>query len=221
MDFERVLVIGSSGGIGSALSQEVSAHEVVTLCRSEDGFEITDEANIAGFAESLPGPFDLILNTVGALEIDGVGPEKSMAAISAQAMAAQFAVNAMGTALIIKHFADHLPRDGRAVFANLSARVGSIGDNNLGGWISYRAAKAAQNQIIKTASIELARRNKETVCVAIHPGTVRTDLTAKYVGAHPAVLPQEAARNILNVIEKLSAEQTGGFFDWRGTPVPW
>ena len=107
------------------------------------------------------------------------------------------------------------------MFVTLSARVGSIGDNGLGGWISYRASKAALNQIVRTAAIEIARRRPEAVVAALHPGTVRTDLTAKYAGNHPTVSPDEAATNLLAVIDGLTPEDTGGFFAWDGKRIPW
>ena len=109
----------------------------------------------------------------------------------------------------------------RRVIAVLSARVGSIGDNALGGWISYRRAKAAVNQVVRTAAIEYARTHRQLVCVALHPGTVQTKFTEKYLGRHPAVPPQDAARNLLAVIDGLTPADTGCFFDWAGKPVPW
>ena len=136
-------------------------------------------------------------------------------------MAAQFALNAIGPALVLRHAADLLPREGRSVFAVLTARVGSIGDNRLGGWYSYRAAKAAANQIVHGAAIELGRSHKQAICVALHPGTVQSDLTAKYLGRHPAVPPAEAAENLLTVIGNLKTVDSGGFFDWRGARVEW
>lgn len=220
MKFERALIIGASGGIGAALASAVDAREVVTLSRRDDGFDLLDDAGMAGFAETIPGPFDLIIDATGALEIEGAGPEKALSQIDADVMARQFAINAIGPALILKHFSDHLTRQGRSVFVSLSARVGSIGDNRLGGWISYRASKAALNQVIKTAAIELARSRKQSVCVALHPGTVETDLTRKYLGGHPSVTPCKAAENLLGVIDRLGPAETGGFFDWRGERVP-
>ena len=103
----------------------------------------------------------------------------------------------------------------------LSARVGSIGDNRLGGWISYRSAKAAVNQIVHTAAIELARSHPQSICVALHPGTVATPFTEKYLGRHPAVAPVAAAQNLLQVVDDLQPADSGGFFDWAGDPVPW
>ena len=136
-------------------------------------------------------------------------------------MADQFALNCIGPSLILKHSLRLLPKDRRAVFAALSARVGSIGDNRLGGWYSYRTAKAALNQMIHTASIEVARTHKQAICVALHPGTVATDFTAKYLGRHPAVPAGDAAQNLLRVIDGLTPDQTGQFFDWKGASVPW
>jgi len=136
-------------------------------------------------------------------------------------MADQFAVNTIGPALVLRSAHRLLPRDRRGVFAVLSARVGSIGDNRLGGWVSYRAAKAAVNQVVHTAAIELSRTHPHSICVALHPGTVQTRFTEKYLGRHPSVPPEEAAANLLGVLDQLDPAQSGGFFDWAGKPVPW
>ena len=219
---ERSLILGASGGIGSALVARLQGMgEVVGLSRSGDGFDITDEASVAQHLGALDGPFDRIIVATGALEIDGAEPEKTLRALDPEAMAAQFRLNTIGPALAIKHAMPLMPRDGRSVLAVLSARVGSIGDNRLGGWVSYRAAKSAVNQVVRVASIELARTHKGAVCVALHPGTVRTEFTRKYLGRHPAVEPEEAARNLLSVMDGLTPEDSGGFFDWAGKPVPW
>lgn len=194
---------------------------VTGLSRSADGFEITDEASVQGHLERVGGPFDMVLVATGALEVDGAAPEKSIKAVTAQAMMDQFAVNALGPALVLRHAADLLPRDRRAVVAVLSARVGSIGDNRIGGWVSYRSAKAAVNQIVHTTAIELSRTHREAVCVSLHPGTVATPFTQKYLGRHTAVSPAAAAENLLNVIGGLTPDQTGQFFDWAGKVVPW
>jgi NAD(P)-dependent dehydrogenase (short-subunit alcohol dehydrogenase family) len=194
---------------------------VKALSRSRDGFDITDEASVEQHLDALEGPFDGIIVASGALEIGGAGPEKTIRAVSARAMADQFAVNAIGPALVLRHAARLLPREGRSVCAVLTARVGSIGDNRIGGWTSYRAAKAAANQIVHTTAIELARTHPDLVCVALHPGTVETPFTAKYLGRHPAVPASEAAENLLRVLEGLTPAQTGGFYDWAGTEVAW
>jgi len=220
---ENALIIGASGGIGGALATALHQRGVAvsTLSRSVDGLDITHEASVARAMAGLHGPFDLVLVASGGLEIDGMAPEKSLRQIDAQAMAAQFALNCIGPALVLKYALPLLPRTGRCVFAALSARVGSIGDNRLGGWVSYRAAKAALNQVIHTGAIELARSHKGAICVALHPGTVQTDFTQKYLGRHPAVPPATAAANLLAVIDGLQHPDSGGFFDWQGKSVPW
>ena len=218
----RTLVIGSSGGIGGAIATAAAARgEVVGLSRRDDGLDITDEDSIARLIGGLEGPFDLIVVATGALIIDGVGPEKTLKALSAQALAAQFAVNAIGPALVIKHALRLLPRDRVARLAVLSARVGSIGDNGLGGWYGYRAAKAALNQVLRTSAIEARRTHPLSVLVSLHPGTVETALAPAQRAGHPAVSPAEAARNLLAVLEALGPEASGGFFDWKGEVVPW
>lgn len=219
----RALVIGSSGGIGAAVCAELGARgaDVTGLNRRDHGLDISDEAAISRLFAALDPGFDLILTATGALEIDGAAPEKSLSALSGGAMADQFLVNAIGPMLIMKHAVRLLAQDRRAVLATLSARVGSIGDNRLGGWHSYRMAKAALNQGIRGASIELARTHKQAICVALHPGTVQTEFTRKYLGRHPSVPPAEAARNLLTVIDGLTPTQTGGFFDWAGKEVAW
>jgi NAD(P)-dependent dehydrogenase (short-subunit alcohol dehydrogenase family) len=220
---ENALVIGASGGIGRALCERLEARgvAVTALSRSGTGFDLRNPEAVEAALANLNGPFDLVFVASGALEIDGAEPEKTVRAIDAEAMMAQFAVNAVGPALVLRHAARLLPRDRRAVFAVLSARVGSIGDNRLGGWISYRAAKAAVNQIVHTGAIELSRTHRQSLCVALHPGTVATEFTKKYLGRHPAVPPQEAAENLLRVIDGLQPEHTGGFFDWAGKEIVW
>ena len=219
----QALVIGSSGGVGSALCAALGArgYSVTGLSRSGDGLDVTDEASVAAHLGALDGPFHRIVIATGALEIGLHTPEKALRQISADGMAAQFALNTIGPALVIKHALRLLPRGEPAVLAAMSARVGSIGDNRTGGWHSYRAAKAALNQIIRGASIELARSHKQTICVALHPGTVATRFTEKYLGTHPAVTPQDAARHLLDVIDGLGPQDTGQFFDWAGKPVAW
>ncbi len=220
---ETALIIGASGGIGRALSAQLQVQgvEVARLSRSVDGFDLSVPDKAEQILEALPGPFDAVIVATGALEIDGAAPEKSMRAVSARAMMDQFALNAVGPAVVLKQAYRLLPRDRRSVIAVLSARVGSIADNRLGGWVSYRAAKAAVNQIVHTAAIELARTHKQATCVALHPGTVKTAFTQKYLGRHPAVEPEAAAQNLLAVIAGLSPADTGGFYDWAGKRVPW
>lgn len=220
---ERALIIGDSGGIGRAVAAELRALEVsVTgLSRSRDGLDVTQESSISSHLGALEGTFDLIFVATGALEIHEARPEKSLRDLTPAAMVDQFMLNTVGPAMVLKHSGRLLPKDRRAVIAVLSARVGSISDNNLGGWYSYRTAKAAVNQVVRTASVELARTHSQVTCVALHPGTVATEFTRKYVGRHPAVPPQSAAKNLLRVIKRLGPDQTGQFFDWAGKRVDW
>lgn len=219
----RALVIGASGGIGAAVAAALAARgvEVVGLSRSGDGLDVTDEASVAAHLVALEGQFDLVFVATGALEIRGAKPEKTIRALSPGAMADQFALNCIGPAMVLKHAIPLLPRGRRAVMAVLSARVGSIGDNRLGGWYAYRTAKAAVNQMVHTAAIELARTHGKAICVALHPGTVATEFTREYLGRHPSVTPEDAAENLLSVIDGLAPADTGGFFDWAGKAVAW
>ena len=223
----KATIIGATGGIGHALADVLEADPncavVVRLSRSQTGFDLGDEASIERAAAGIKdahGEMDLVFDATGALEIDGAGPEKSLRAIDPAVMARQFAVNAIGPALILKHFSPLMPRARRALLATLSARVGSIGDNRLGGWISYRAAKAALNQIVKTASIEIARTHPQAIVAALHPGTVATALTAPFRHGE-ATVPIDAARQLLGVLDRLQSASTGGFFAYDGQAVDW
>lgn len=128
----------------------------------------------------------------------------------------------MTPALIMKHVLPRFPRSGKAVFATLSARVGSIGGNRLGGWYSYRASKAALNQLVRTAAVELAGRCPNSLCIALHPGTVATTLSAPFAASGLEVhTPAASVRHLLAVVDRLIADADGGIFGWRGQPVPW
>lgn len=223
--FQRALVVGDSGGIGSAISaalkEKIGKDRVTGLSRRRDGIDLLDEQSIVRTVNTLDGPYDLILVTTGALRIGDHRPEKALSDIKQDALAAQFALNATGPILVLKHVVDLMPLQRKAVFAALSARVGSIGDNRLGGWYAYRAAKAALNQLLHSAAIEIARKRRQAICVALHPGTVRTPFTAPYQDRHAAVAPEEAAENLLSVIDGLTVVDSGGFFDWAGHRVAW
>lgn len=219
----RALVIGASGGIGTAVTAELDKRgwDVTGLSRSRDGFDVTDEASVEGTLGAFEGPIHLVFVATGALVIDGHEPEKAVREITPDGLVGQFRVNALGPITVLKHVLRLLPKDDRSVFAALSARVGSIGDNGIGGWHSYRTSKAALNQLVHGAAIELKRTHRQAVAVCLHPGTVETPFTAKYAGRHKTVSAGEAARNLLDVIEGLTPEQTGGFFDYAGREIPW
>ncbi|MFN7024552.1 MAG: SDR family NAD(P)-dependent oxidoreductase [Pseudorhizobium sp.] len=224
----RALVIGASGGIGGAIAERLrtasNCASVEVLSRRQGaGFDLTDEASIREAATRLgqEGGFDLVFDATGALTINGVGPEKTIRALDPAAMARQFSVNAIGPALLIKHFLPLLPRQERAVFASLSARVGSIDDNRLGGWISYRASKAALNQIIRTAAIETQRTHPHAVVAALHPGTVATALSDTYGARHDRISPKQSAGMMLDVLDRLEPAQSGGFFAYDGRAIAW
>jgi NAD(P)-dependent dehydrogenase (short-subunit alcohol dehydrogenase family) len=223
------VVFGASGGIGGALVEAIRtadrfAHVVEFSRSTSPSIDLLDEASLeraAAFAADM-GDLRLVIDATGFLHDDRQGPEKSWRQLDAVNLARSFALNAIGPALIMKHVLPRLPRSGKAVFATLSARVGSIGDNRLGGWYSYRASKAALNQLVRTAAVELARRSPDALCIALHPGTVATALSSPFAATGLEVhLPSTAARHLLAVIDQLAADANGGFFDWRGQTVPW
>jgi NAD(P)-dependent dehydrogenase (short-subunit alcohol dehydrogenase family) len=218
----RALVIGASGGIGGALAAELAARgQMVTrVSRRDQGIDITDQNSVDRVLGALDPPFTTVVVATGILAAEGQRPEKSLIEIDGPSMLATLAANSLGPALILRHLPRLLPREGRSVTAVLTARVGSIGDNHMGGWYSYRASKAAANQIVRTASIEIARKRPEAVVVALHPGTVDTPFTSAYPG-HRKTAPQAAARQMVDVIWSLAPGDNGGFFDYSGAQVPW
>ncbi|MEL6453073.1 MAG: SDR family oxidoreductase, partial [Pseudomonadota bacterium] len=157
---------------------------------------------------------------VGVLAPDGGQPEKQLRDLDPAAMANVLAVNTVGVAHVLTHLPRLLPRQGRSVTGVLTARVGSIGDNKIGGWYAYRASKAALNQVVRGVAVELGRTHGDAVIAALHPGTVDTPFTANYPG-HKKVAADEAAHNLLDVMERLDPGQTGGFYDYSGAEVPW
>lgn len=236
----RVCVLGSSGGIGSALVAALERRGVekiyagsrrATLARSPAvtsfTFDFADEASLEEAATTIAaeGPLDLILVATGLLHrANAVRPEKSMRQLDPASLAELFHVNSIGPAIAAKHFLPHLARDRRAVMAFLSARVGSIGDNRLGGWYAYRASKAAQNQLMRTFAIEWSRRNRLGCCLLLHPGTVDTALSAPFQkNVPPAKLfePARAARQLLAIIAGATPADSGRFIAWDGQDIPW
>ncbi len=218
--FTRALVIGASGGIGGAIAQHLDAP--ARLSRREDGFDITDEASIASAAKRFAGrEFDLIFVATGVLASEGGRPEKAFAEFDPESFHRIITVNAVGPALVVKHFAPLLARNGPAVLGFLSARVGSIGDNRLGGWMSYRASTAALNQIVRCASVEIARARPEAVVLALHPGTIETALTRDHARGRYTATPDECAAQLLSVCASATPAMSGGFYAYDGAPIVW
>ncbi|MGC6472864.1 MAG: SDR family NAD(P)-dependent oxidoreductase [Parvibaculales bacterium] len=232
------IVIGASGGIGGALAHRLQAMPgckrlIATARTPEKGQDLqslvrldtADETMIAAFAATLDTEVDLVINATGLLHDPSrdIFPERSLRHLDMDQMQAVFAANAFGPALLIKHLLPKLPRQRPAVFASLSARVGSISDNRLGGWYAYRAAKAAHNMLVKTAALEAAHRYKQAVVVGLHPGTVETGLSEPFKGNVPAeklFTPDQSAGYLLQVLSGLSASDSGKVFDWKGQEVP-
>ncbi len=222
----EAVVVGASGGIGAALMARLAADPRVGRAHglsrtSPVPLDVTDEASIVAAAQTVDAP-RLIIIATGLLQDQHQRPEKRLADLDPVALARSFQINTIGPALVLKHFAPKLPRQGRSVIAVLTARVGSISDNRLGGWYGYRAAKAAANQVVRTTAIELAVTRKDAICVALHPGTVDTPLSAPFQKGVPAerlFTPDFAAERLLSVIDTLTPSQSGGFFAWDGQMI--
>lgn len=218
----RTLIVGASGGIGAALAARCRDDgDVVTLSRSADGLDVTNEASIERAIATLDGSFQRAFITVGILAPEGGQPERRLGEVEPEALAHLFAVNAIGPLLILKHLAPYLAKDETVRIGVLSARVGSIGDNGIGGWYAYRASKAALNQFVRTAAIELSRTHPKSVLAALHPGTVATPFTADYQGRHKTVPADVSAANLVRILSKLAPDDTGSFKDQNGEPVEW
>ena len=222
------VVAGAGGAIGAAIADRLDADpgfaRVVRLSRSGvPSFDIGEEASIIAATDHLRGcEIRLVVDATGFLHDGMFRPEKALRDLDAAHLAHAFAINAIGPALLMKHVLPLLPRHGRAVFATLSARVGSIGDNRLGGWYAYRASKAALNQLVRTAAVELRRSRPEALAIALHPGTVHSHLSRPFAkGGLDVQTPEDAARRILAVIDGLGPADHGGFLDQRGDTVPW
>ena len=221
------VIIGASGGIGGALVEALREEErpVRAFARGfagPDRLDLTHEASIAAAAASLAAPPELVIVATGLLHEGEHGPEKAMADLDSIWLARQYAVNAIGPAVVAKHFLPRMPRSGRTIFAVLSARVGSISDNKLGGWYGYRASKAALNQLVRSLAVEQRRRNDRSIVVALHPGTVDTTLSRPFqAGVAPGKLftPDRAAVQLLDVLDGLSPAQTGRLFAWDGSEI--
>ena len=233
----RAAIVGATGGLGGALVEALAGSGFATVhalsrrpIAAAAGVEATpldllDEDSIAAAAAVLARevPLRLMVVAAGLLHDEALQPEKTFRSLDPARLARGFAINTIGPALVAKHAIPLLPRAGKSVFAVLSARVGSIGDNRLGGWYGYRAQKAALNQIVRTLSVEVRRTHPDTIVVALHPGTVATGLSAPFrgnVSAERLFAPGDAARHLLAVIDKLTPADSGGFFAWNGQSIP-
>ncbi len=238
MSVRRAVIWGASGGIGRALVEtlaEFDAYDVIhagsrtSVAPAADvvrpfTFDLLDEASIAASASEVAaaGPVDLTIVATGILHDAQYLPEKRFAALTADAMLAAFRVNTVGPALIAKHMIQALPKDRRSVFAALTARVGSIGDNRLGGWHSYRASKAALNMIIANLAIELNRTRPHAIAVGLHPGTVDTSLSAPFrkgIADGKLLSPTASAQHLLSVIDGLTNTASGAVLAWDGQRI--
>jgi len=241
------LVQGASRGIGlglvDALLADDSMKRVIATCRRPDkadalqalacdrlsiqALDVTDPAQIADLAGALQHDgtrLSLVVNAAGVLHGEGFAPEKKLEDLDMQALQRVFAVNTFGPALLLAALRPLMARKGKAVYAAISARVGSIGDNRLGGWYAYRASKAALNQVIRTAGIEFGRRNRNLIAAALHPGTTDTALSAPFQANVPAdkLFPvEQTCGYLLRVIDGLSGDDNGGLFAWDGNRIEW
>jgi NAD(P)-dependent dehydrogenase (short-subunit alcohol dehydrogenase family) len=223
--FERVFAGCREPGAAGALAALAAGEPRLSRVRLDVAHETAIEAAAAEVAAATDR-LHLVVNCAGVLHGGpaGLAPEKRLADVRADALAASFAVNASGPLLVAKHFERLLARRERAVFASISARVGSIGDNRLGGWYAYRGAKAAQNMITRTLAIEWARTRRNVVCIALHPGTTDTDLSRPFQASVPPdklFSAERTVRQLLEVIDRSTSADSGGFLAWDGSPIPW
>jgi len=227
-DGYRAIVIGASGALGAALLAHLRADPRCALAiglgrRTEPALDLDDEPSIARAAQLLAqqGPWHCIVHAAGVLHAPGMAPEKRLGQLNYGQLEAIFRINTFGPALVLAHFAPLLPRKERGLLAVLSAKVGSIGDNRLGGWYSYRASKAALNMLLKTAAIEVARTHPQAVLAALHPGTVDSALSRPFGGDRIGRPAPDAAADLLRVLDGLDPEQTGRFYSYKGESLPW
>ncbi len=224
----RALVVGTGGALGHAfesyLKTQAACAEVVGISRSTaQNFDLQDPQSIERTGKDLleRGPFHLIIDATGVLTIDGVGPEKALSKLEFDPLLRSFVVNAIGPALLLRHLAASLA-SGDAIYAKLSARVGSISDNRKGGWYGYRASKAAMNMILQTAAIEMQRRNPNLRVAALQPGTVRSKLSAPFQAGVPDLLePADSVAGMMRALMALEPKSGAHFVDYQGREIPW
>lgn len=224
----KALVIGASGAIGQAFAKALSSdpncvHVALVSRALNPGFDLLNETSIEHLAESCraSGPFNVIIDATGALTMNGVGPEKSLASLKQDVLIRNFEINAVGPMLLLRYFASLLA-PGPSIYAKLSARVGSISDNKKGGWYGYRAAKAALNMFLQTAAIELQRKNPSLHIVALQPGTVRSALSEPFIHSAPNVLtPDASVLGMLTALKNLQPQLGAHYLDHKGETIDW
>ena len=216
------VVVGSGGGIGRALVGRLRKDRALdAIGWSRPDVDPTDEASIARAAASIE-MLDLAIVTTGMLHDTQQSPERALKELDPAALARSFAINSIAPAIVAKHLIPKMPRDRRAVFAVLGARVGSIGDNRTGGWHGYRASKAALVMLVKTIAVETARSRPQAIIVSLHPGTVDTGMSKPFqanVAPESLFTPDVAAGHLLRVIDELTSADSGGHFAWDGTRI--
>ena len=219
------IVFGVSGGIGSNIYNHLKRKnfKVYGFSRTTEHNDIISEKYLEDLSLKLIEQnikIKIFINTIGFLHDNHYSPEKKLQDINLDYMKKCFEINTIPTALMIKYFCPLMIKEEKSIFATISAKVGSISDNYLGGWYSYRASKAALNQIIKTSSIEQKRLNKNLIMVSVHPGTVNTKLSSPFIGKRIVQTPSEAATKMINLLEKLTLEDSGLFFDYNYNIIP-
>jgi NAD(P)-dependent dehydrogenase (short-subunit alcohol dehydrogenase family) len=234
----KAIVLGATGTIGAAfvvaLQNDPQCTAVYALSRnsdaknsgannSEPSFQLENEDSMAQAAAALKeaGPFDVIIDATGALTIDGQGPEKSLGALNEAKLLRNFQINTVGPALLFKHFSPLMPTASRSIYAKLSARVGSIGDNSKGGWYGYRAAKAALNMMLQSAAIEAHRKRPQGVVAALQPGSVASNLTRAFIDPSHCISPETSVSGMLQTLDGLAAKSGVHFVDYLGEPIEW
>jgi len=223
------VIVGASGAIGNAIANEIENlgfKDVLKVgTNTTPSIDFNNENTILKtieFVKNINKPISILFDATGILHHDNSMPEKTLKKIDIDFAKKNFLINAIGPALLIKHFVPLLDNEDKAVFATLSAKVGSISDNGYGGWYSYRASKSALNQFVKTASIETKVKNKKAIIVALHPGTVKSKLSEPFQKINLKIQnPEESAKNLIKVINTLDYEQTGKFLNWDGSEIPW